>query len=61
MDRVNLRARCSYLSIPDLGPTQTPVKRVPGLFPGGGGGLKLQRRGVDPHSHIAPRLKKELY
>ena len=27
----------------------------------GGGGLKLQGRGVDPHSHIAPRLKKELY
>jgi len=44
-----------HRSRPALKPTQTPIQRVPGLFPG----VKRPGRGVDHPLHLAPRLKKE--
>ena len=38
-----------------LGPTQSPIQWVPGLF----SGVKRPGRGVEHPSHKAPRLQKE--
>ena len=40
---------------PSLGPTQSPIRWVPGLF----SGVKRPGRGVDYPPHLSPRLKKE--
>ena len=44
-----------HLSRPALGPTQPPIKCVPGFFPG----VKRPGRGVDHPPPLVSRLKKE--
>ena len=44
-----------HQSRPALGPTQSPIQWVPGLFPG----VKRPGRGVHHPSHLAPRLQNE--
>jgi len=46
---------CPHPSWPALAPTQPPIQRVPGSFPG----VERPSRSVDPPPHLEPRLKRE--
>jgi len=53
-DRIPVERDFLHPSTPALGPTQSPIQWVPGLFPGG----RVTGAGID-HPHLAPRLRKE--
>jgi len=59
LDGPRIEPRCGryfpHASRPALGPTQTPIKWVLGLFPR----VKRPGGGVDHPPHLAARLKKE--
>ena len=55
-DRIPVGARLPHTPRPAVGPTQRPIKLVPGLFSEGLSGRNMALT-INPHQ--APRLKKE--
>ena len=59
LDGPGIETRCgrefSHMSVPALGPNQTPVCAVSGPFTGG----KVLKRGVNHPPYLEPRLKKK--